>query len=528
MLSTRVLLVALAAITLASCYPSGEGMEGDEEVRLVVMMSLDQLPVYLFERYDSLYSGGLRRLLDEGRSYTRAAHDHALTLTSPGHATLTTGLTPSRHGVVANSWWEEVDGEWRNVGSVHDTAEAIVGLAEVTGRSPRNLLAPGLGDWIAQNDPDAQVVTISAKPTAAVLMTGQVRGHVYWYDYRAGHFVTSTYYADAYPDWAERFNTRVLPEFYADSIWECDVPPALRGLARRDAADYENWGEHTTFPHRFLEEVDDPRDPSQFYSWWDNTPLLDLATLAFATEAVSSLSLGQRGSVDFLALSLSQLDRVGHRFGPISLEQLDAILRLDRALGEFFEFLDRTVGRDRYVVGVSSDHGVLRIPAYRVELGLPGLHITREDWRAVQRRVAEAAATAGSAIEQQAAVAGALEEFDFVADVMTLEELVDGEPADSFVALYRRSYYPGRLAGGLPRYGLVVRTIEGAHGDSDMTTHGSPYHYDRHVPLIFLGPGIVPGSSEEAARTVDMAPTLAELAGVPYPDELDGRPLEVR
>jgi arylsulfatase A-like enzyme len=219
------------------------------------------------------------------------------------------------------------------------------------------------------------------------------------------------------------------------------------------------------------------------------------------------------------------LDRVGHRFGPLSLEQLDAILRLDRALGEFFEFLDSTVGEGRYVVGLSSDHGVLPVPEYPDDLGLSKRRITRDEWRAARDAAGNATASSSSPTEAEAALVEALEAVDFIADVMTLDELASGEPADSFVALYRRSYYPGRLAGSFARQGLVARLVEGAHASSDATTHGTPYTYDRHVPLIFMGPGVPAGSSDEAVRTVDMAPTLADLAGIPYPDDLDGRPL---
>jgi predicted AlkP superfamily pyrophosphatase or phosphodiesterase len=524
--SQRWLGIALGGLLLASCSGPGERQGRTASVRLIVLISVDQLPEYLLERYDSLYRGGLRRLLDQGHSYTHAVHDHAFSVTSPGHATLVTGVVPARHGIVANEWNERQGEEWRWVHSVNDAGEQVVGLSHAVGKSPRKLQVTALPDWLLAADAGARIFTASGKGRSAVLMAGRTGGHVYWYEDDIGRFVTSTYYYEVYPDWVDRYHNEILPDFYTDSIWELTVPSGARPLARRDIAEFEYDGTHTTFPHRFIDQVDDEEanEPEEYYDWWDHTPELDRATLAFAEEAVTALSLGQRGSVDFLALGLSQLDRVGHRFGPLSLEQLDAILRLDRALGEFFEFLDGTVGAGHYLVGLSSDHGVLPIPEYQAVQGLHGRRVRRDE-RQAARGVAEDAWTSSPPAEALAAVAEALEGIDFIADVMTLDELAGGEPADSFVALYQRSYYPGRVPGSLGGQGLVVRMIEGAHASSDATTHGTPYYYDRNVPLILMGPGVPAGSSDEWARTVDMAPTLAELAGIPYPDGLDGRPL---
>ncbi len=523
----RCLSITVCSLLLASCSPPLQGQRDESPVDLVVLISVDQLPQYLLERYDTLYSGGLRRLLDQGQSYTRAVHDHAYSVTAPGHATLATGVVPARHGIVYNEWYVRDGGEWRYVHSVNDGDERIVGFPHLGGISPTRLEAEALPDWLAAVDAQSRVFTAAGKARAAVLTAGRTRGHVYYFENDVGRFVTSTYYRDTDPDWVDRFHEDVLAQFFSDSTWELTVPQAARRLARADSAEFEYRGTHTAFPHNYRREVDEEEadDPQEFYSWWDHTPALDAAVLAFGEAAVNELSLGQRGSVDFLALGLSQLDRIGHRFGPLSLEQLDAILRLDRALGEFFEFLDSTVGEGRYVVGLSSDHGVLPIPEYPDELGLSKRRITRNEWRTAREVAAAATASSSSATEAEVALIEALEAFDFIADVMTLEELASGEPADSFVALYQRSYYPGRLAGSFARQGLAVRLIEAAHSSSDATTHGTPYSYDRHVPLIFMGPGVPAGSSDEAVRTVDMAPTLAELAGVPYPDDLDGRPL---
>ncbi|NIR45334.1 MAG: hypothetical protein GWN99_13025 [Gemmatimonadetes bacterium] len=498
-------------------------------VRLVVLVSVDQLPGQLFERYDSLYTGGFRRLLNEGRYYRRAVHDHGETWTSSGHATLSTGRYPSHHGIVANRWYSWVDDERVRIESVEDGGEALLGVPGRTGYSPANLEATAVADWLEASDAGGRVVSISAKPTTAITLTGQVQGHVYWYEDDVGRFVTSTYYMRQYPGWVERFNRNALPVLYADTIWECEVPERLRSLARHDSAGYEWDGAHVAFPHRYHAEVEDRADRRKFYDWWDHTPALDVATLGLARAAVDSLALGRRGSVDYLAIGLSQNDRIGHAFGPNSLEQLDNLLRVDRLLGDFLGHLDRTVGPGGYVLALSSDHGTPPVPAYAQERGDAGREPTAEELSAMRRLAREylAAGDAASAGDRRARIVEALEALDIIADVMTVEELMR-EATDSFVALYKRSYYPNRLAGRLARYGLVVRYQPGTNWSGDATTHGSPYLYDRYVPLILFGAGVTAGISDEPVRTVDLAPTLAELAGIPYPAEVDGRPLVSR
>lgn len=509
-----------------ACGPTQQLSE-EEPIELVVVVTVDQLPGYLFQRYDSLYSGGLRRLLKNGFVYTGAVHDHAATWTSTGHATLATGVVPARHGIIANDWYEFVDGEWLEVASVDDASESIVGVAGKTGMSPRNLEASGLPDWILAADTGARTVSLSGKRTASTLIAGQTeQAYVYYFEDDVGRFVTSTYYRTEDPDWLTRFNQETLREMLADSLWDCSVPAGMRSLVRPDAVAYENRGMDTSFPHHAAEGLSGGDDPEAFYDWWDHTPKLDEATVALAKEAIASLQLGTRGHVDYLALGLSQLDRVGHFFGPLSLEQFDALMRVDRLLGEFLDYLDEQVGEGRYVLALTSDHGVVRLPEYRQELGLTGRYVPGDTIQEAYR-VAHAAALESSGREpDRAELIRRLEIRDYIADVMTLDQLAGPLSTDSLVALYQRSYFPGRVPGFLAREGLIVRMTEGVHTGSEPTTHGSPYLYDRHVPLIFIGRGVKPGSSDAPVRSVDIAPTLAGLAGIPTPKDLDGRPLD--
>lgn len=490
---------------------------------LVVMISVDQLRADLIERYAPAFSGGFRRLLDQGYRFTEASDAHANTETAVGHATLSTGVFPSRSGIVANNWKVRDGGAWKSVYAVEDPQSSIVGMPDAPGRSPRNLLRGGLADWVMAADSQARVASISLKDRAAITMAGKTRGQVYWIVPAAGRFVTSTYYRSAYPDWVKHFNDAVMPVLLADTLWTSSVPPALRSLARPDAAPYEGDGVHTTFPHLASQEA----RPGGRNAWLLAKPWADRAVAGLAKEAVSALKLGQRGHVDFLALSFSATDYVGHAYGPLSQEQLDNLVRLDGELGALFTYLDEHVGRGRWVVGLSADHGVLTMPEY---LAANGEGAVRTDARtrraALAKAVEDASLDGGSRGQIARRLARIVEARGLAAKAYTDAELTVGEPADSFAILFRNSYYPGREGGDLSQYGVEIRfgyheLVSGSTG----TSHGSPYWYDRHVPLVLMGAGVQHGESATGVYTVDLAPTLASLAGIPAPPDLDGEPI---
>lgn len=521
-------LAVLGGWTVAACDRSSGPPPGTlgpaaspDRPALVVMVVVDQLGQPLLERYEDLFTGGFRRLLDEGRSYANATHDFAATKTAPGHATLATGVYPSRHGIVANEWFEEVDGVWVEVENVGDPAAAIVGHPELPGVSPRRLMRSGLADWLEDAEPASLVASVSAKDRGAVHPAAHSRGEVWWFEDTVGRFVTSTYYRDQAPGWAERFHANRMAAYAADSVWTSSIPAAVRGRSRPDTAAYEGDGVHTYFPHRYTSEG----SPGAFWGWFADTPMLDAATLDFAETLIDELGMGRDSVPDFLNVSVSQTDRVGHDYGPWSREQLDNLLRLDRRLGEFFDFLDARVGRGRWVVSLSADHGVLVTPEALNAAGNESARRLTARELALLDSLAEPR-DAGTLAGSPDSLVAFLQRLDFVADAWTWEDIGEGQPADSFAVLAQRSLYPGRSGDELGRRGVAVRLAPELIEDQRGTGHGSPYWYDRHVPMIFLGPGIPPGRDPHRASTVDFAPTLARLLGISYPDDLDGAALE--
>jgi predicted AlkP superfamily pyrophosphatase or phosphodiesterase len=528
------MLGALSALTLfgAACAPPAAqapaatnattSLPRAARPALVVMLVVDQFRQSYLDRYGDLFTGGLRRLLDQGRVYTRATHDHAVTETAVGHATLSTGVYPMRHGVVANEWAERTPAGWVEVSNVGDSTVSIVGQSALPGVSPHALMRTGLADWMVAADARSQVASVSGKDRGAVLPAAHAKGHVYWFQPAAGRFVTSTYYRDRYPSWADEFTTRGLSTYMRDSVWTNQTPSAALVRARPDSEPYEGDGIHTTFPHRFAVEG----RSDKFWDWFASTPMLDAATLDYGESMVRSLELGQDDAPDFLSVSLSQTDRIGHTYGPLSREQLDNLLRLDRELGEFFAFLDRAVGAGRWVVAVSADHGALSAPETLPQPNEPasGHRTTAAEKAALSAILADAQLTASDSATP-ARVAAALKRLPIVADAYTHAELLRGTPSDSFAVLARRSLYPGRAAAEVSKYGVEVRYREGLLSGARGTSHGTPYWYDRHVPLIFMGAGIRAGRDSARAATVDFAPTLARLLRLQAPGDLDGRAL---
>jgi predicted AlkP superfamily pyrophosphatase or phosphodiesterase len=535
-------LIATVGVTLAAALAAGCGaaVSRGERPRLAVVLAVDQLRADLLERCDPALVGGLRRLLDRGRRFTRAMVDHAITGSHAGHATLATGCVPARHGIVDAAFYETRNGVPELTDALRDPLERMVDVAGIPGVSPRRILAGTLTGWFVRADPETRFAAVGSGAFLPILHAGGARGDVYWFLPAAGRFVTSSYYRPRDPDWVRRFNARILPRFVEASLdWYSEVPAGARALALPDAAPGEAGGGHASFPHLFDREVPQERrgDPMFRSRWFAGTPLPDAATLALAREAIVAGELGRRGTTDVLTVVLSQIDAVGHRYGPRSQEVLDALLRLDRELGAFFNFLDATVGEGRWVVALSSDHGVADLPETAAAEGRPGRRVRMREVEALMRRLRQEGAPDRPGAGSAERIARILEEADFVADAMTPAELRSrAAPEDLYARLYRNSVHPDRVprfpffdmyTGESPvaRAGVVVRLVEGAVLEPLAAEHGSPYDYDRHVPLLFMGPGVPPGASDVEARTVDLAPTLAALCRVEPPAPIDGRAL---
>ena len=484
------------------------------------MVLVDQLRADLLDKYGDLFTGGFKRLRDQGYSYVNAAHDHSSTETAVGHASLATGMHPNRHGVVANVWYEMYGGAWKQVISIDDSTVQIVGVPGRLGASPTHLMRTGLTEWMVAANPASKVASVSGKDRGAIQTAAHAKGFVYWFDGSTGRFVTSTYYRATDPAWVTAFNAGALQSHLADSVWSLQAPASALSRANPDTSAVEADGVHSFFPHRFS----DLGRPDVFWQWWMGTPGLDAGTLDFAETMVTSLDLGRDEAPDFLNVSLSATDYIGHGYGPNSREQLDNLLRLDRELGQFFDFLDSKVGKGRWAMVLTSDHGVMDTPEDLAKRGQYGHRVTPAEVEQINSLRAAAVANRDKRAAARKLVAD-LRKLPLVADAWLRDELMRGQPTDSFAVLQKRSLYEGRYDGWLSREGVEFRFKPGVLTVPRGSSHGQTYWYDRHVPMIFMGAGIPAGKDQSRAATVDFAPTIAAMLGIPYPKDLDGKVL---
>ena len=496
--------------------------------RLVVLVAIDQFPYEYIPRFDTLFTGGLRRLLDQGVLFENARYGHALTITAAGHTTLATGLHPSSSGIVDNYWFDR------------QTKKMVYSFEDAKHeRSPVNMKGTTLPDWLKGGpDPGARVYAVSGKDRAAIAMAGHKPDGAYWYDDKNGGFETSTYYVPALPDWVKAWNDQRRTDAFFGKAYE-PLPPVVESAEALGIQELDEGPFTRRYPFVFGGPAIGP--DLGFYEEVGNSPLLDELVLSFARTLVERHELGRREHLDYLAIGLSSLDLSGHRYGPQSPQVADTLLRVDRELGTFLDFLDRQIGKDRYVVALSSDHGVAPIPEQRLAQGLPARRPGAADALCFQQageRVRtqfnlehwvlegfyldrDAIKKAGAdANEVEAAVARELETCDIIERVWTSAELqsaaTDGE--DAFRTLYRHSFDPDRSAD------LLIQLVEYAIPAGLIATHGSPYDYDRHVPIFVMAPGFGAARIADEVAIVDLAPTLAGLLGIPTP-KVDGRDL---
>ncbi len=515
--------------------------------RLLVVLVVDQMRADYLDRFRSQFTGGFARLLEDGANFTEAHQDHAATVTAVGHATISTGVYPSRHAIVGNDFFERT--EDRDVYNSLDESAPILGYPDLPGRSPRRLRRDGLGDWLKRASPDSKVYSVAIKDRSAIMMADHGPDGAYWYLENAGTFVTSSYYAAAYPAWVDSFNTSGLVESYFTRGWTRLLPEDQYGASREDSFPAEGGGRWFTFPYDFSERFDNGtgRPNRSYYNFLRRTPFGDEVTLEFAKAMVRNEGLGVDDTPDILFVGASASDYIGHRWGPYSQEIQDHYLRLDGYLEQFFSFLDETVGTQNYAVVLTGDHGVAAAPEEMARRGhdarrIPGPVFRETILGAIAGAMAELGIReqpgvrymdglifeAGDGGEMSVpvsrlseAVAARLREVDFISSAFSAEDVsradADGE---NVVSMFRRSYHRERSSD------VMLNTRPHYLFGGDVAQHGSAHRYDTHVPLILDGPGFVSGWHSGRVRTVDIAPTLAALLGIEVPDDLDGQVLE--
>jgi len=519
----RLGAILLAVLSIVVALPAAQPPVGPD-VRLVLLIAVDQFRYDYLTRFRAEYSSGIKRLLDDGAVFTNANLEHYPTVTAIGHATMLSGATPSVSGIIGNDWFDRETGAI--VTSVSDPSVTPVGAPPGPAASPRRLLVSTVGDELKMGSgrpkgaPERpRVIGVSLKDRAAILPVGRGADAAYWWDTKTGTFVSSTYYFGAAPDWVTTFNARNPGDVHAGASWTLLASPSNppRQLpSERGAALYE----------------------AVYGSPFGNDVLL-----GFADEVLQKERLGQRQATDLLSVSFSSNDSVGHTFGPDSPQVRDIAVRTDRTIGQLLNRVDKLVGLQHTLVAFTTDHGVAPLPESLEDRRLPGGRMTTAELfgpieRALSTRFGAGKwlmATAGSSpylnyelidtlhldpSEVRRVAAAAAAGVPHVARVYTRDQLLRGEVQNDRVGSRVLRGFNAQRSGDLEII-LEPYWMRQAQG----TTHGTPYNYDAHIPLILMGRGIQPGHYSGQAALNDLAPTLATLLGVEIPSGSSGRVL---
>lgn len=533
-------LVAISSIGLLSAFQTST--DPSQRPKLVVGIVVDQMrQEYLLRFYDQFGEGGFKRLMNEGFMARNAHYNYIPTYTGPGHASVYTGATPAVHGVIANDWYSrELK---RTVYCAEDTTVAALGGSESAGKiSPDNLLSTTITDQLKMaTQGHAKVIGVSIKDRGSALPAGHRADGAYWYDGRTGEMMTSTFYVNELPEWVKEFNAQELPKKYLSQTWSPLLPIEQYTASADDVSDYEvGFADQEVFPY----DLRAINKNSNSYGLLSTTPFGNTLVLDFAKAALDAEQMGQDDITDFLAVSFSSTDYIGHNFGAQSKELEDTYLRLDRELAELFELLDQQVGENEYLVFLTADHAVVDVPKLLVDANMPGGYleiskignILNQD---LQEKYGEGEwiEHASSQIilnhdlieekgedlrEMQQYVADRLLDFRGIKETYTAANMRELEYTRGQRQLLQMGY-------NFQRSGDVLFVIEPGYLNSSRyqgTSHGTGYNYDTHVPMLFYGWNVNPGSSVKYQAITDIAPTVAMLLNIALPDGATGQPVE--
>jgi hypothetical protein len=528
------ILIALV-VAMGHAQPKPKKTVLPDRPKLVVGIVVDQMSYDFLVRYrDKFGSGGFRRLLNGGYNCENTHYNYVPTYTAPGHASVYTGSVPAIHGIIGNEWYNRTT--HKPLYCTEDTTESTVGSTSKAGlMSPRNLVATTITDQLRlATREQSKVVGVALKDRGAILPAGHLANGAYWFDSFSGNWITSTYYTKELPGWVQAFNDKKFPNQYLSQQWT-PLAAAITYAASSTGDDQPFEGtlageSKPVFPH------DLPKIRKEDYELLRFTPYGNTLTKDFAVAALQNENLGKGIGTDFLAVSFSSTDYVGHVFGPYSMEAEDTYLRLDRDLADLLEFLDRHVGKDNLLVFLTADHGVAPAPGHATTMRFPGGAFNGRQAVDELKTHLHAAFGPGEWIENYSnqqlflnhglmrekkldvgalypTIRNAMMKQNGVSNVVNLHALSDAMLPDYQLGLVRNGQN-GQRSGDV----MVLLQPGWMEGRPQGSTHGSFFAYDTHVPLLWYGWKIKPGRSAKRNAITDIAPTLAHLLGLLEPN----------
>lgn len=534
----KSLIIAFAFLLVHSGIVSAQSAKP----KLVVGLVIDQMRWDYLYRYQELYSaGGFKRLLGQGYSCENTFIPYTPTYTAPGHTCIYTGSVPSVHGIVGNNWFD------RNANSsvycTDDAAVNTIGSKTKAGKmSPRSMWASTIGDELRlSNNFKSKVVAVALKDRSSILPGGHSANAAYWYDDESGKWVSSSYYMQSLPGWVNAINEKDPVSKLMQNDWNTLLPANRYWQSTEDDKVYENniKGESTvTFPHR-LSQVGKEK-----YAAFKTTPFAIGYTFDFAKEAIEKEQLGRSAFTDFLAISISSTDYIGHDFGPNSIEMEDTYLRLDLYISQFLRYLDSKIGKGKYLLFLSADHGAAHVPGFLNEHRLPAGRFNDDDLKDLLEHRLEKGFGGSRLISSVQnyqvyynreqlnklkidmtafadSVKSILAEKDFIVSVVETDKLSSASISEPQKTMMINGYNPKRS-------GDVQFTLRPAYFDrgNKGTTHGLWNPYDAHIPLLFYGWNVHHGKTNRRVYMTDIAASLAAMLQIQMPSGCVGSVIE--
>lgn len=518
-----ILLFVVSHLVSNGCIAQASS---NNKPKIIVGLMVDQMRWdYLYKYRERYGEGGFKRLLSEGFSCENTMIRHAPTVTACGHSSVYTGSVPAINGIAGNSWYDRSWG--REISNVEDSTVTGVGGNPKENKSPRNLLTTTIGDELRMaTNYQSKVVGISIKDRGAILPGGHTANAAFWEG--SGKFTSSTYYMETLPDWAKKFNERDWNKILMPKGWHTLYPIDTYTLSEADDKDYESLydGEKKpVFPHK----ANVSRSP--FGNTW---------TLEFAKAAMEGYKLGQSKFTDLLAVSLSSPDKIGHAYGPNSIEVEDNYLRLDKDLEDLFNYLDKRYGKNGYLFFITADHGANHSPGYLEEYRIPTGVLTDDIFKNLDLALKQKFGTpdiilaksgyqlyldygvlSKAGIDKITAANFIIEQLKQVPGIETAfynENLASATYPEPARTMMINGYHPKR-SGDI----VIVKSAGWKSGSRTGATHGDWNPYDAHIPLVWMGTGIRPGKTHRNIGMTDIAPTLAAILNIQTPSGTIGQ-----
>lgn len=540
----RRIITTFLFICFLQTILSGKGKDNALQPRLVIGIVIDQMRYdYLYRFYDQYSENGFKRLMKEGMNFTYAQYNYIPTYTGPGHSSIYTGATPYYHGIIANDWYDKK--LKKSVYCVRDPDVKAVGTGKTGNQmSPKNLLVTTMTDQLRMSDNGlSKVFSISLKDRAAILPGGHMANAAYWYDGKSGKFITSTYYMNELPSWVDHFNGRKLPSALMNSGWKLEGDKDYQVSFPDNGPGEEDVFKEgkTTFPHLFSNLSDSAK-----LDFIRSTPYGNELLTDFFTELLKSEKPGQGNQCDFVAVSFSSPDYVGHAYGPNSTEIMDLYLKLDKQVARLLDTLDQCIGKGNYLLFLTADHAVKLNNAYLEANKIPSgiippksisdllteycrnqfgtdriIEMVADNQVYLNHSLLDSLKLNTNDVDHKL-ISFMRAGFPFMGLIMTKEELLVKSPERSMNSFILNGFNIQRS--GDVVFELTPNQIISSDGKSG-TTHGSSYDYDTHVPLIFYGWHIKPGESNKEVFVEDIAPTITNLIHIQEPDATLGIPI---